>query len=660
MKMKYIGMKILIFCILSAVVVISCSMFDGMVKEDRGTFRGRWYNYYDRGLMSSERSVWQDAERDLQKTISMRPQDQRMARTYGMHFIDYFPHRELGIVYFNKGEIDRAISELELSLSQEESAKAIFYLNKARKQQLINRDIRSAPPMITVSSPPDNEIVNDFTLTIRGTISSEGYVARLMINDVPYRIDLARNTIVFEQPVPINGDIKMITIVAEDLLGNTAEKIVPLKVDREGPAISIFDIAREQSGVDEIIRISGAINDSTGIVRLVLNDKTIDTGGVTSYEFNVVADSKLFVLQAFDRLDNVTTARIDIEKELAAVHEKPAPVLLAFAGTGIFSSDSAPPVITMQESADMPDVFVDRYYVEGEVSDNTQVDSVTVNGRDVLSKKGRKLFFSRLVKLDEGENRIYIEAFDASGNRSEKVFIITRNIPDALQIGSRMSVSVLPFNTQSGASKGEILAYEHLIGSLVNQKRFNVIERAKLEQVLLEQKLTKENLTDPEYSVKVGRLMSSDAIIATSAAMYPRSVEYTSRVINTETSEVMEVRDVYSEDTSTVSIRQMMDGLASKIARSFPLVDGMIIRQDKEYIYVDIGSRSNIKKDMGVIVYRNGNEIRHPLTGKSLGRDMKNLGTASVQEIYDQFSKARLSGKSVSGDIKVQDMVITR
>ena len=653
-------MKKIIVIILTASMALSCSTVGNISTGDSGTFRGRWWNYYNRALTSSDTGRYENAIRDLKSAIERREKDQRRSRTYGMHFIDYFPHRELGIIYFNMGKIDRAVSELELSLSQAESAKAIFYLNKARRQQLLDLKIQPAPPEIIVKSPADDSVVNDFTLIVKGTVSSQGYISRLLINDIPYRVDLARNTVSFEHPVAIDSDTKEITIVTEDLLGNTSVKSIPLRVDREGPAISIFDIVREHRGRDEIIRITGEIDDSTGIVSVTLNDKVIDTGGRKSYEFNVIADKMMFMLKASDRLNNVTRAQIDIAKELAAFHKKQAPVLLAFSGTDMFSSDNVPPVITLKESADMPAVFVDKYYVEGEVSDNRKVESVIVNARDVLSRKGKKIFFGRLVKLDEGKNRINIEAFDSSGNRSKKYFTVTRNIPEALQIGNRMSVSILPFDMTNAKNTGEMLAYEHLTGSFVSQKRFNVIERAKLEQVLLEQKLTKEKLTDPDYSIKVGRLMSADTIISTTAAVNQNSVEFTATVINTETSEVMEIKDVYSEDRSASTIKQMMEGLASKVASDFPLVEGHVTRKEKGFVYTDLGSESGIKGDTGVIVYRLGQEIKHPLTGKSLGQDMKSLGTARLQEIHEKFSKAKLSDTSGASDINAQDLVITR
>ncbi len=46
---------------------------------------------------------WTQALADFSAAIDQRDGDQRMARTYGMHFIDYFPSRELGILYFENG-----------------------------------------------------------------------------------------------------------------------------------------------------------------------------------------------------------------------------------------------------------------------------------------------------------------------------------------------------------------------------------------------------------------------------------------------------------------------------------------------------------------------------------------------------------------------------
>ena len=101
-----------------------------------GTFRDKWWNYYERGLSFSEGDFHDDAVRDFQDAIEKREKDQWRSRTYGMHFVDYFPHRELGIVYYNQKKYTDAAVELEKSLSTAESSKAKYYLNKVRREIL--------------------------------------------------------------------------------------------------------------------------------------------------------------------------------------------------------------------------------------------------------------------------------------------------------------------------------------------------------------------------------------------------------------------------------------------------------------------------------------------------------------------------------------------
>ena len=120
----------------------------GIVKS--GTFRHRWWNYFERGLSYAEGQFYQNAVSDFQEAIRQREKDQRRARTYGMHFIDYFPHRELGIVYYETGDLQGAKTQLELSLSQFPSAKAQFYLDRVRKQ-LIKEEVKKAlPPKLSL------------------------------------------------------------------------------------------------------------------------------------------------------------------------------------------------------------------------------------------------------------------------------------------------------------------------------------------------------------------------------------------------------------------------------------------------------------------------------------------------------------------------------
>lgn len=95
-----------------------------------------WWNYYQRGTTYAEGGCCQEAIRDFQAAIAQRPQDAHRARTFGLRFIPYFPHRELGIVYYHMGRDQQAIRELETSLEHvaNQNERAEEFLSRARNR----------------------------------------------------------------------------------------------------------------------------------------------------------------------------------------------------------------------------------------------------------------------------------------------------------------------------------------------------------------------------------------------------------------------------------------------------------------------------------------------------------------------------------------------
>ncbi len=96
-------------------------------------FPYKWYEFYERALSFAEGGFWEDAELDMKEAIRQRGKDQRWARTYARNFIDYFPHRELGIIYCKQERHEEAYNELNISLSSLYSSRAESYLLLAEK-----------------------------------------------------------------------------------------------------------------------------------------------------------------------------------------------------------------------------------------------------------------------------------------------------------------------------------------------------------------------------------------------------------------------------------------------------------------------------------------------------------------------------------------------
>lgn len=645
------------------VLLLLCTSL-ASAEESSGTWRGKWWNYYERGLAKGESGDWSAARSDFSRAIDLRDKDQLRARTYGMHFVDYFPHRELGVVLYQLGDLSKALTELETSYRSEASAKAAFYLNKVRGTLLRQRPNLSAPA-ITVAYPVAGQAVKDASVTVRGHVAAPAYTASIKINGHPYRFDLAREGLDFALEIPLDDDDSALSVAATDLLGRTSRTEIPISIDREGPSLSLSSIARAPENRNRI-QIKATLADATGIREVLVNGVAVahNTPGelLLDTTANLAAGATTIRIEATDLLGNQTSLDLEPERDRADLRRGGPPVLVAMNGPGgIFSSDKEAPLISLKDTDELPPVFIDRFYVEGEAFDNNKVERILVNGREIQAAKGKKVFFSKMVKLKEGANKITVEALDGSGNKSSSSFTLKRIVPSSRQASARMSLSILPFSGKIKNSTVQEMADDFLAAALIDQKRFQIVEREKLKQILQEQKLAKEKLTDPEHSIQVGRLMSADAMLATTITEGQKSVEIISRLINTETAEVMETKDAYVEDKSLASVKELMEGLAAKLTVSLPVVEGIVVKREKGTVFSDIGKGSGVRTSMGAAIYRRGKEIRHPVSGKSLGWDMVKIGDGTFEDVEDGFSKIRLHDKAKQPqDIQAKDIVITR
>jgi len=624
--------------------------------DDGGTFRGKWWNYYDRAADRAAGGDYGAASADLKKSLALRDRDQLMARTYGMHFIDYFPHRELGVILYLQGDLEKSLAELETSYGQQESAKAAFYLNQVRKGLFQRQGKAFSEPEIIIDSPAPGVSLAGISVKVSGRIRSKGLVAKATINSRAIAIELAREEQHFERELQLEEGDDSITVTAADLLGTAASKSVAINIDRDGPAFSLERISRDGAAV----RLSGAVEDRTGIAGIMVAGNKVAADRSRSQRFDVsvpYTPGSRVEFKTIDTLGNENAAVIDLDRELASRNSH-KPILLAAAGAFTLF-DRQPPNLLLRETADPATVFVDRYYVEGEAYDDGGIDRISVNGHQVTLAKGKKVFFSKVVKLSEGNNLINVETYDRAGNRSQTSFTVRRTVPAAMQVGSRMAVTLLPFDGPAAGESARI-GDSLLTGAFVDQKRFRVIDREKLLHVLREQKLSREKLTDTDQSIKLGRLIAAEAVIASSVREDKRSLEVVTRIINTETGEVMDAKDVYTEDKSLASVREQMEGLAAKIAGSFPVAAGMVISRDRKEVLTDLGTTARIRKNTGVIFYRKGKEIRHQVTGRSLGWDTVKLGEGRFEEVQQEYSRVRLTDPGKQQELAAKDLLITR
>jgi TolB-like protein len=662
----------------------------GVVK---GLFRERWWNFYERGSSFLQGGFYPEAIADFKEALRQRDRDQRRARTYGMHFIDYFPHRELGASYFHTGNFSEAQKELEASLAEADSGRAKYYLNEVRRAILKTSKADTAPATINLTAGGAEAVSNRFNLKVAGVVEDEAYARTVAVNNDPLFIELAEKKLEFSKEIKLKKGLNEIKIKTSDLLGNVSEKTVAVTGDFEGPQLNVNNAVDGQEVGQNKFVLRGAIDDASGITSLTINDQQLAYNKERDVEFSYTVQlhegSNTIKLAAHDVAGNRTTNELNLIYVPKLAYRKPLhnvvtkghpmskePIRLALSGEGILDTGAhrlftaalqeqmgSAFKLTLKELADKQTVFYDTMYIDGSVSGPDDISAVTINSSPLSIKKpGKTIFFSQLIELKQGDNKIIIEVQDTKGATASKTVTITYQIPAVKKIGSRMSVAVLPFEQKGDATPASSSIYDNLVTAFLNQERFNIVSRGpELEAALRELKLSTTDLADKTKALQVGKIIAAEGILTGTVNETKNSIEIYARLINTETSGLMDAKDVYAEDKNLAQIQFIANGLAWKFKHSFPLVEGIVIKAAGKEVYADFGSASRVKKDMKFIVFREGEIMVHPVTGKKLGAETKELGQARVITVLEDMTVGKLIAEVIAGEqIQVKDKIITK
>lgn len=267
--------------------------------------RGRWWNYYERGSWYLAYGHYRAAEDDFRVVVKKRPKDKRNGRTYGMHFRDCFAHRELGITLYyqaiqkeKESESDmlsllkESIKELNQSLNQSESSRAMFFLNLAWEANKEDIEDTSAPVIKVENATRTGEnwalvFCNQHTvqLDIRVTDDMSG-VGPVWVNGERLLVEHWDPIIPQTVHVPVDPNKSWITVRARDLAGKSSPTIlVRVELDMRPP--TIFATARpEQMTADGIVPVEFSARDDRGLSTIQLGDQEISSNG--RLEHNIV------------------------------------------------------------------------------------------------------------------------------------------------------------------------------------------------------------------------------------------------------------------------------------------------------------------------------------------------------------------------------------
>lgn len=669
------------------------------------TWRGRWWNYYERGNSYASGAFWSEAIADLQAALAQQHTDERDARTYGLHFVDYFPHRELGIVYYRLGRYMDAIHELETSLRNVDTARAKFYLNRARREQLRHDGRTLALPRLVLDGPADGLRTNRRTLTVMGRAESSAHIAAAAVQGQALFVELAEPRLPLAQEVALGEGRNAIEVTAEDLLGRVARAQVTVYVDRRGPLVSLERVAVIESAGARRVRVEGVLSDDSPVQRFTLAGRSVAVRPEDAWEFHedvpLAADTTALPFEAEDAAGNVTRGEVALPPAAASppgiregkrlqppprTPSPPAPLpwsrWAALApGTVLADLPTAPagpppslpppertPPVIVTTLAETQTVYDDEILLGGAIRAAEAIVAFSINGASQLpgNAKGRprtrQLFFGMLVPLQVGENRFLLEAQDATGLASQRQVVVTRQVPEVLQLASRLHIVVPPLGREGETSLLGATAYDHLLAAFVQQKRFRLLERQRLEDILREHALSRTGLVDPAMAIRLGKLAAAEGtVLGTVTQKTPQALEVTTRFIDVETGEQMATADVYGEDLTLPDIKALMQGLAWKLQQYFPLVEGRVLDRQGSLLTVDRGSRhAPLQQHMKVLLFRDPVRARPRSTGGALGQETAALGEARVKEVAAVMSKVTLLPAARASDVQTLDRFITK
>lgn len=668
--------------ILSVLLLSACAVWPDpvCVKENRiyckssGNFTGRWYDYYERALSCLEGKCYEAALADLNEALKMRNKDQRLARTFGMHFSDYFPHREKGLIHYFTGDYEAAKSELEHSIRQYPSEKAYFYLDKVRIRLMEHTQISLPRLFVNVGSElrgqgsgakyPEPVWTKDDPVIISGTAEDEQYISEILLKGKALFLEKTSPEVRFEEKLKLEQGPHEIRIIARNLRKQETVRKLFIHVDRLGPVISLTAFGPGQG-------IQGRLYDESGEIHLFADGKNIPVPKGETAEFSIPEKEEM-ILIAKDRLGNETFA--DLRDGILA----DSGILLAQRETGCLSQTylcrenntealgrksrnmslplsvsvclpasaaekghvvadaarhgrSAPEIILERQSAEMRfDAFCDTY-LKGCVRSKNTVVKLTVNGTPVLIQPGRVIFFNHFVRLEKGKNTIRIAAEDEFGNRGFETLDILAEVPEAFKLKHRYCFALHPFEKLGDSQdRKERLFGNFFLEKLSNRSRFQVILRNS------ESPKPESGPANPPSAVLLGNFYETQ-----------NGIEIAARLTDISSGEILAVKDVFGESKDPAALEALSEKLSEKFHRAFPLMDASVTK------VADSGSdffpekwipeKAEIRSGWNLIIYRGRGEI---------------IGKTKVSGISEDIFRAEpLSGRQ--SEIRPGDRIIS-
>ncbi|MGA1796328.1 MAG: CsgG/HfaB family protein [bacterium] len=704
---EYIRILVLFILLLSGCAVAERSPCLHEAPPPECMRRYDWECCYRSGLAYARGGCLDKAIAELRSAMTQNPKDRWRTRTYGMHFLDYFPHRELGIIYLSQGRIREAMDELSQSLASADSARATYYLNQARRQWLEETGLDTTPPSILIASRVDDEhtalYTSQSTYIIEGEARDDYFVSAITIHGEPLFVDLARPAVPFRREVSLSPGENILHCEVSDLAGNRAVTRLRVILDQQGPIVMVAPVSHEDisQGAGCIMTVvRGIVYDSSGIGKFVVDDEEvpiIHDGNIQEFETRVPCYSPV-TFCAWDRAGNATTGTLgplwEPPKDASPAPSGEIRVCASRILPLLAKGDTDGPIIHVEPCPSM--VFEPFVVITGWVESPREILNVWINEESILSRdesealipRFRRLFhryrsylvgdrirfsFTRTIPLtEEGKNLITIYAQDSENISPLQKVRVEYRVSEIQKIGRRWAMAILPFDI---VKEGEVpifappaqgsIAYitEKLQASLFDTGRFRILERERIDAVMHELNLSYGCRIDPNTALNIGKAVGAEILLAGSFYEHwegqNRCLEIYARLIDVETQEIVGIQNLYNHWRESGDIDFVSKGLSQRFVEEFPLAQGEIEEIYDETFVIDLGTEDRIKRGMRLWVYRPKKE-KQGITKALHAGDVRIIGEGRIEEVSGGGAVVLPAQKGMLHGFRVGDRVITK
>ena len=596
----------------------------------RGNFRARWWNFYERGRSFADGGFWKEAESDLRMALTRRAVDNRLSRTYGLHFVPYFGNRELGIVLYNQGKIMEALPFLKQSLEQDPTEKTEFYLNLCQ-QQLSKAIADNENPTLRIKDVP--EITNLVSIGVTGQAYDNQFIDSVVINGKKISPVLKEKHLHFMQNVELVPGVNRINIIAQDSSGNTITEKRSVILDYDAPLISISSASPKRV-------VLTIIDDQpvTLVTNKLKNLDLIDHNG-NRFIFQPIHGAPVYYAEFEDSATNRNGIQIApnylqlgdrMDKRLPSVPYSTSPILLA--STEIlpeFVNQRNRPSQTLQDSSNtslrlevkglLPEmeVFQDYIVVAGSVYGPFKILKFD---NKVRLEKGKDTRFSFRKSLNLGLNLVVLDVLDSTNRNYVKTFRIKRLPTPDKNRALRAKIMLYPLAKEGGDSKLSSEDYSDLLIELDKSERFRLLEKDRLDVIKNEFDLVTNGWIKTSTAAKLGKTFDADYTLACTIRPTIDDIEIFGRIIDTETKELLASCDIYKIVNGVSDFKDSYTRFVEKLVQVFPIVESKVKKKSSRSFTIKLGKNASIKKGMKFVAFHWTAPIQDPETGEIIIR----------------------------------------